>query len=84
MGYNAEKGVFTHYGVDSNGWSGYAEGVKSGNTFTFKSKDVMGGKTYHTRFTMELATPTEMKFSWEVSEDGENFMVLMDGGSKKN
>ena len=43
----------------------------------------MEGKTFQSRFTMTLASDTEMKFIWEVSEDGENWMELMAGSSKK-
>ena len=31
MGYNAQKKVYTHYGIDSDGWSGGGEGTRSGD-----------------------------------------------------
>ncbi|HOC44132.1 MAG TPA: DUF1579 family protein [Thermoanaerobaculales bacterium] len=83
VGYNAEKKVFTHYGVDSTGWSGYAEGTRSGSTWTFRADELMGGKVIHGRYTMTLVTPTKMTFSWEMSEDGTSWVVMMDGTTEK-
>lgn len=83
MGYNAEKGVYTHYGVDSSGWAGYAEGNRKGETWTFQSEETMGGATFYSRFSMTMKSAEEMTFSWQMSEDGESWMTLMDGVSKK-
>ena len=83
IGYNSEKGVFTHYGVDSTGWAGYSEGTRDGGTWRFESEEMMGGTTYHTRFTMTMQDNSSMTFSWEMSEDGEKWIVLMDGTSTK-
>lgn len=83
VGYNAEKKVFTHYGVESTGWSGYAEGTRTGATWTFRADEMMGGKIIHGRYTMTLVSPTKMTFSWETSEDGKIWAVMMDGTSQK-
>ena len=42
IGYNAGKKVYTHYGVDNNGWSGYSEGTHSGSDWVFQSEETMG------------------------------------------
>ncbi|MCG6948509.1 MAG: DUF1579 domain-containing protein [Acidobacteria bacterium] len=83
VGYNSEREVYTHYGVDNNGWSAYSEGTREGDTWTYFSKETMGGRTYHTRATMTLTAPDTMKFTWEMSEDGENWVLLMEGTSTK-
>jgi hypothetical protein len=83
VGYNAEKKVYTHYGVDSTGWSGYSEGTRTGDTWTFQSKEMMGGMTYHSRFNMTMTSPTTMTFNWEMSEDGSKWTVMMDGTTSK-
>jgi hypothetical protein len=83
IGYHPGKKVYTHYGVDNNGWSGYAEGTRSGDSWTYKSTETMEGKTFHSRFTITMESPTAMTFSWEMSEDGEKWIVMMDGTSKK-
>ena len=58
IGYNPGKKVYTHYGVDNNGWSGYAEGKRSGDSWTYKSTETVEGNTYHTRFTIKVESPT--------------------------
>lgn len=83
VGYDPAKKVYTHYGVDSSGWSGYSEGSRSGDNWAFRSTETIEGKTYHSRFTMVMKSPTEMTFTWEMSEDGETWVAMMDGTSKK-
>lgn len=83
VGYNPSKKVYTHYGVDNTGWSGYAEGSRSGDTWTFQSTETVEGKTYHSRFKMIMKSPKEMTFTWEMSEDGKTWTAMMDGTSKK-
>jgi hypothetical protein len=83
FGYNPGKQVHTHYGVDSNGWSAYSEGSRSGKTWTYQNEEIMGGQTYHTRATMTMTSPDTVAFKWEVSEDGETWTLLMEGTSTK-
>lgn len=83
ISYNTEKKVYTHVGIDTGGWMGISEGTLSGNDWTFQSKETMGDKTYHSRFTMKMDCPSKMAFQWEMSEDGENWAVMMDGTSAK-
>ncbi len=83
MGYDPEKKVYTHYGVDTGGWMGLSEGTLSGENWTFRSEETMDGKTYHGRFTMQMESPTRMTFQWEMSEDGTNWTVMMEGVTEK-
>jgi len=83
MGYHPDKGVYTHYGVDSSGWAGFSEGKLEDTTWTFQSEDTMGGMTYQSRLSMTMKSPKEMTFVWQMSEDGKNWMTMMDGISKK-
>ena len=83
IGYNPGKQVYTQYGVDSNGWSAYAEGTRSGDTWVFRSQEVMGDTVYQTRATMTMTSPDTLTFAWEISEDGENWTLLMDGTSSR-
>ena len=84
IGYDAEKKVYTHYGVDSSGWAGLSEGHRSGDTWTFTSQETMGGKTFDSRFIMTMESPKRMSFTWAVSEDGSTWTTLMDGTSEKS
>jgi hypothetical protein len=83
IGYSPGKQVYTHYGVDNTGWSGYSEGTREGDSWTFRSSEEMGGTTYHTRFEMTWIGPKNMTFKWEMSEDGTSWVVVMDGTSEK-
>jgi len=83
IGYNPGKKVYTHYGVDDTGWSGYSEGSRSGDTWTFSSEEAFEGKTFRSRFTMKVKSDKQVTFSWDVSEDGESWMTLMDGINTK-
>ena len=83
IGYNPEKKVYTHYGVDTGGWAGLSEGTLTGDAWTFSSSDTMDGKTYHSRFIMKMESPTRMAFQWEMSEDGTNWTVMMEGVTEK-
>mgnify|MGYP007097290245 CR=1 FL=1 len=47
------------------------------------SEETMGGETYHSRATMTFTDPDTMEFTWEMSEDGENWVLLFDGSSTR-
>ena len=83
MGYDPEKQVYTHYGIDTNGWVGHSAGTREGKTWTYRSEETMGGQTYHSRMTMTLESPTRLSFTWAMSEDGENWTPLMEGTTEK-
>jgi hypothetical protein len=84
IGYNSYTGKFTHYAVDSAGWAGYAEGTRSGETWTYFSEEVMGDVTYMTKYTVTQESPSEVSFTWAVSADGgTSWDVLMEGTSTK-
>ena len=83
MGYNAQKKVYTHYGIDSDGWSGGGEGTRSGDSWTFLSAEMMGGKTLHGRYTMTFASPTRVSFKYEMSEDGKSWTLMMEGVTER-
>ncbi len=83
LGYNSEKKVYTHFMVEDTGWSGYAEGTKSGDTWTLRGEETTGGKTYQTRYRMTQVTPEKWEFNWAMSEDGMDWVVVMEGTTEK-
>lgn len=83
MGYDPAHGVYTHYGVDTSGWTGHAKGKREDGTWTFNSKETMGDKTFHSRFMMTMESPTRMTFVWQMSEDGETWTTMMEGTTEK-
>jgi hypothetical protein len=83
MGYNPMKQVYTHYGIDTQGWTGISEGTRSGDSWTFHSTETMEGQTMHSRFIMTMESPTKMTFSWAMSLDRETWNEMMAGASVK-
>jgi hypothetical protein len=83
LGYNSEEKVYTFYGVDSMGWADYAKGTIQGKLWTFTSESKMGGKTYHSRFTIDEVSDSKNKFKWDLSEDGKTWTTMMEGESTK-
>jgi hypothetical protein len=43
----------------------------------------MGGQTFHSRFMLEMQSPTRMTFTWQMSQDGKEWMTMMEGSSEK-
>lgn len=82
-GYNPATDEYTHFGIDTSGWTGHSTGTRDGNVFQFTSTETMEGETFYSRFTMDMENPNKMLFSWETSPDGENWTKLMDGVSEK-
>ena len=80
--YNAEEKVYTYAGIDNSGMSVAAKGHVDGNNWTYTSEDKMGGKTYHGRYTM-VTSPGSYTFKYETSEDGTNWMTIMEGKTTK-
>ena len=83
MGYNAEEKVYTYAGIDNGGMSEAAKGHVDGNNWVYTSEDKMGGKTYHGRYSMVTAAPDSYTFKYETSEDGNNWMTIMEGKTTK-
>jgi Protein of unknown function (DUF1579) len=82
MAYNAEEKAYTYTGIDNSGFSEAAKGHVDGNNWTYTSEDKMGGKTYHGRYSM-VTSPDAYTFKYETSEDGNNWMVIMEGKTTK-
>lgn len=78
VGYNPEEKAYTHYGVDSMGWSSLSKGSVSGKVWTYTSKSTMGGKPNHERFSITEVSDTRQSFKWEVSPDGKTWTVMME------
>ena len=83
IGYDVNKKAYVHFGVDSGGWMNYALGERTGDTWTFTAKEQMGEQVFHSRFSMTMESPGRMTFSWEMSENGTDWNLMMDGTSEK-
>jgi hypothetical protein len=83
MAWSPEDKVYKYMGYDSMGMMMHATGTVSGNTWSWKGQDKMGGKLIKQRYTVTLTSPTTQTFKWETSEDGKTWSTLAQGSSKK-
>ena len=83
MGWSGEDKAYKYMGYDSMGMMATAKGEVSGNTWTWNGEDKMGGKTFHSRYTIVTTSPTSYMFKWETSEDGTKWNTVMEGKSTK-
>jgi hypothetical protein len=83
MFWSPEDKVYKYMGYDSMGMSMSAAGTSTGNTWSWKSTDKMGGKTIHSRYTVTLTSPTTQTYKYETSEDGKAWNTMAEGTSTK-
>jgi len=83
FGYNPDKKVYTYNEFNSMGQANYSEGTVSGDTWTWNSDENMGGQSFKGRFTMKVLTPTSYTYKYEMSQDGTNWTMVMDGKATK-
>jgi hypothetical protein len=83
LGYNVEKKAYTFNAFDSMGESETAMGTLEGDTWTWLSDSVMGGKAVKTRFTMKELSPTSYSTKLEMSADGRAWTTIMEGKTTK-
>lgn len=83
LGWSPEEKTYKYMGFDSMGMMTTATGSVSGNKWSWKSTDRMGGKTIHSRYTVTLDSPKSQTFKYETSEDGKTWTVAAEGKSTK-
>ena len=83
LAYDAENKVYTYYGIDNSGFATLSKGNVDGKNWVFTDESKMGGKTFHGRYSMTEDSPTSYSFKYEMSEDGNNWALIMEGKSTK-
>ena len=84
LGYDTQEKVYTYDEFDSQGEAVHAKGTVDGDTWTWTSEFKMGDKTMKNRFTEKVVSPTEYSYKFEMSPDGTNWNLVMDGKDTKN
>jgi len=84
MGYNSDEKVYTYDEFNSLGEVTHSKGTVDGDTFTWVNDMKMGPQSMRGRFTMKLASPTSYAYKFELSQDGANWNLIMDGKDNKN
>ena len=85
MGYNAEEGVYTYYGVDNSpmAMASVPHGTLQGDTWTYTDESKMGGKMVKSRYVMQVLSPTSYAFKWETQNEAGEWQTIMDGKETK-
>ena len=80
LGYSAERGRYSYYGIDNSGMGGdHAYGEVAGDTWTWESESMMGDQTVTSRYVMKQISPDQYSWRWEVSGEGGEWTLLGEG-----
>jgi hypothetical protein len=82
-GYDSEKKVYTYDEFNSAGENVHATGSFDGKVWSWTSEMTMGGKPIKGRFVLTETSPTAYTFKFDMSQDGTNWMPIMDGSGTK-
>jgi hypothetical protein len=79
MGYSTDDKVYTYREFNSWGEFEDSKGAVDGDTWTWTSDEKFGKG----RFIMKILSPTSYNFSFEMSQDGKQWTLVMDGKATK-
>ena len=83
MGYSADDKTYTYREFNSWGEFDDSKGSVDGDTWTWTSDEKMGETKMKGRFTMKMVSATAYNFSFEMSQDGTKWTLVMDGKATK-
>lgn len=83
MGYDAVRQLYTYDEFSSTGERQLSTGTLEGNTWKWDGEQNLSGVSTRTRFTMNVLSRCEYRFTLESSVDGENWSLMMEGVATK-
>ena len=83
MGYSKDDKIYTYREFNSWGEFDDSKGTLDGDTWTWTNDEKMGNMTMKGRFIMKVTSPTSYTFTFEMSEDGTKWSMVMDGKATK-
>ncbi len=83
MGYSADDKAYTYREFNSWGEFTDSKGSVDGDTWSWTNDEKMGGMSMKGRFIMKIISPTSYNFSYEMSQDGTKWTMVMDGKATK-
>jgi hypothetical protein len=83
MGYSTDDKTYTYREFNSWGEFTDSKGSVDGDTWTWTNDEKMGDTTMKGRFKMKITSPTSYDFSYEMSQDGSKWTMVMDGKASK-
>ena len=79
---HAGKGLYLRR-IQQHGGARHSTGMLDGDNFTWMSDMKMGPQTLKGRFTMKLMPPNAYAYKFEVSPDGKDWSLVMEGKDSK-
>ena len=83
LGYSTDDKAYTYREYNSWGETMDIKGSVDADTWIWTSDEKMGGKTMKGRFTMKFTSPAAYTFTYEMSDDGTKWTLVMDGQAAK-
>jgi hypothetical protein len=83
MGYSNDEKTYTYREFNSYGEFQDSRGSLDGDTWTWMGDEKEGGMTMKGRFSMKMISPTSYTFTFEMSQDGTKWNLVMDGKASK-
>jgi len=83
MGYSNNDKTYTYREFNSWGEFDDSKGSVDGDTWTWTNEENMGGAPMKGRFIMKITSPNAYNFSYEMSQDGTKWTMVMDGKATK-
>jgi hypothetical protein len=83
LGYSTDDKSYTYREFNSWGEFTDSKGSQDGDTWTWVNDEKMGGMTMKGRFTMKVTSPPSYTFSFEMSQDGTKWTMVMEGKATK-
>lgn len=83
FGYDSDRKVYTYHAFSSTGEDEGSTGTVDGDTWTWTGDMKMGGVTMKGRYTMKVLSPTAYTMKYDISQDGTNWMTVMEGKATK-
>ena len=83
MGYDPQEKVYTYDEFNSMGQVAHSRGTVEGDNWVWTSDMKMGPQTMKTRFSMKIVSPTSYTYKFEMSPDGTNWSLVMEGKDTK-
>ncbi len=83
MGYSTDGKAYTYREFNSWGEFTDSKGSLNGDTWTWTNDEKMNGMTMAGRFTVKITSPSSYDFSYEMSQDGTKWTLIMDGKATK-
>ena len=83
MGYDPQEKLYTYDEFNSMGEATHSKGTVDGDNWVWTNDMKMGPQTMKGRFSMKAISPTSYTYKFEVSADGTNWTLFMDGKDTK-